>query len=109
MNKHLVRLLATVALLTAAGPASADWHSGKVTGIHIGYDGSIVAFSLSGWTRTNCTCYSTWPTYMCLNRTGRTSFKEEFAMLLKARAADDTVSINIDEASCSIAAFSEGT
>jgi hypothetical protein len=108
MNKHLVRLLATVALLTAAGPASADWHAGKATGIHIGYDGSTVMLLLSGWTRTNCTCYSTWPTYMCLNRT-RTSFKEEFAILLKARANDDNLAINIDEASCSIIALSEGT
>lgn len=43
-------------------PAFADWHAGTVNGIHIGYDGSTITFSLSGWVRSNCTCYSSWPT-----------------------------------------------
>jgi hypothetical protein len=78
--------------------------------LHIGYDGSTIMFSLSGWSRTNCTCYSTWPTYMCLTRSAtRLASKEEFALLLKARASDDVIAVNINETTCAVEAFSEGT
>jgi hypothetical protein len=94
-------------LLFLTQTALADWHTGKVLGIHVGYDGSMTQFSLSGWTRTNCTCYSTWPNYVCLNRT-RASFKEEVSILMLARALDEEVTVYIDETSCSVQALSGG-
>jgi hypothetical protein len=113
MNTSRFRAIAAVLVLMSAlfvQPAFADWHTGKVTAIHIGYDGSTIMLSLSGWSRSNCTCYSTWPTYMCLTRsTTRLASKEEFALLLKARASEDPVAVYIDETTCSVQALSEGT
>lgn len=94
-------------LLLQSQSAEADWHQGTITGINFGYDGSTISFVLSGWSRSNCTCYSTWPNSMCLQRS-RTSFKEEFAWLLKAKAMDQVVSVYIDETSCAANALSEG-
>lgn len=101
--------LTIVSLLFLSQSARADWHTGKVLGIHVGYDGSTTLFSLAGWTRTNCTCYSTWPNYMCLNRNTRASFKEEFSILMLARALDEQVTVHIDEATCSVVALSGGS
>jgi hypothetical protein len=95
---------ATLALMTTV--AHADWHGGRVTQINIGYDGSTITFVVEGWTRTNCTCYSSWPNTMCLNRS-RASYKEEVAMLFSARARDTTLHANIDEASCQVVALYE--
>lgn len=100
--------LTILSLLFLTRPALADWHTGKVLRIHVGYDGSTTLFSLAGWTRTNCTCYPTWPYYMCLNRT-RASFKEEFSILMLARALDEQVTVHIDEATCSVLALSGGS
>jgi len=108
--RSIAAALALIPALFLVQPAFADWHTGKVNGIHIGYDGSTITFSLSGWSRSNCTCYSTWPTYMCLTRSAtRLASKEEFALLLKARASDDAVAVYINETTCSVEALSEGT
>lgn len=102
------KLLLASALLLSLGalPAHADWHSGKIEFISIGYDGSTFTFRLSGLTRTNCTCYPTWNTNMCLNRS-RLSFKEEVALIYSLKARDKEIAINIDEASCSVVALYE--
>lgn len=90
-----------IAALLAASPSLADWHSGTVTQLGVGYDGSTITVVISGWSRNNCTCYPAWPNTACLNRS-RASFSQEYAQLLSARRAGTTISINIDETSCSI-------
>jgi hypothetical protein len=85
--------------------ARADWHTGTVTSVNVGYDGMTISFGLSGWSRSNCTCYPSWSTYMCLDRS-RNTFKEEYAWLLSARATQQLVSVNIDEATCKVQAIS---
>ncbi len=99
---------ATLGLLfaLAASPALADWHAGKITQLGFGYDGSTVAFLISGWSRSNCACYPVWPNQMCLDR-NRASYKEEFAWLLRARAMDTEIQVNIDEATCRVVAMFE--
>jgi hypothetical protein len=102
----LASMLAMVVLALTAMNARADWHGGRVTQINIGYDGSTVTFVVEGWTRSNCTCYSAWPSSMCLNRS-RASFKEEAAMLFSARARGTELYAHIDEASCQVVALYE--
>jgi len=94
------------AALLAAGSAQADWHTGRITQIGTAYDGATVAFHVEGWSRVNCTCYANWPDAMCLDRT-RTSFKEDMAMLLSARARGTPIMANIDESSCKVVALYE--
>jgi hypothetical protein len=101
-----VATLASAILGSIASPAFADWHYGTVTGLSVAYDGSTVVVIVSGWTRTNCTCYSTWPTAACLDRS-RTSFHEEYALLLSARRVGQPVGINIDEATCKVLAIDD--
>lgn len=105
MNK-LVRAAALLAVCVGASVAQADWHTGKIGNISIGYDGSTITFNIQGYTRTNCTCYSTWNTNMCLNR-ARVSFKEEVAMLYSVKARDRDIAVNIDENSCTVVAMYE--
>jgi hypothetical protein len=99
-------LLVTIVLVLGVPAARADWHAGMVTAVKVGYDGTIT-FNISGLTRSNCTCYATWPTDVCLNRARTTSFKEEVAMLYSVRARGSTLSINIDEVTCSVVAMYE--
>jgi len=100
------RVLMLVAMLLVCAQAHAEWHWGQVNALFHGYDGQTIVFSLAGWTRTNCTCYSPWPTYMCLDRT-RTSFSQDYALLLAARKTGQKVQVNIDETSCKIIAIGE--
>ena len=86
--------------------AQADWHLGRVTSLGFAYDGSTVVLSIEGVNRNNCTCYSSWPSNMCLNRS-RLSFKEEFAWLVKAKAMDQAIYVNVDEATCYVEAMYE--
>jgi len=86
--------------------ALAAWHQGKVTTIGFGYDGTTVVFAISDWTKSNCTCYAPSVGNMCLNR-ARTSFKEEYAMLLAARNDGHEVFVNIDETTCTVEAMYE--
>jgi hypothetical protein len=105
MNK-LTGSIVALALALAAPLAHADWHIGKILSLNIAYDGSTITFALAGHTRTNCTCYPTWPNTLCLNRS-RLTFKEEVAFLYSARARDKEIAANIDEASCSVVALYE--
>jgi hypothetical protein len=101
-------IIARTALLMTAfycSSAWADWHSGFVTTLNTAYDGITVTLSLSNWSRTNCTCYSTWSSNMCLDR-GRETFTTELSMLLAAKLADRAVSVNINETTCSIVSVS---
>jgi hypothetical protein len=93
-------------LVLASVPALADWHGGTVTGIAFAHEGDKVVFTIAGYTRSDCTCYPTWPTYVCLNR-ARTNFKEEYAWLLAARARGNSINIYVDEATCNVLAMYE--
>ncbi len=95
-----------IAGLLFSSSAFADWHTGKINMIAIGYDGKTISVGQEGFTRTNCTCYTAWPGRYCLDRT-RESFKEEYSLLLSAKAQNKPVSINIDEASCIVTAIYE--
>ncbi|QPB84198.1 hypothetical protein CWC22_014845 [Pseudoalteromonas rubra] len=86
--------------------AYADWHSGKIEMIAIGYDGKTISIGMEGSTKTECTCYPTWPNRFCLNR-NRTSFNEEFSLLLSAKAKGKSVSLQIDETTCMVNAMYE--
>jgi hypothetical protein len=105
MKTFLLSMLCTSSMV-AAGPALADWHAGTITELGIGYDGATIVFAISGWSRTNCTCYSTWPTLACLD-SSRQTFKQEYAWLLAARRSEANVSVNIDETTCKVVAVFE--
>ena len=104
--KQLRTLFAIAATLAFATAAQADWHTGKVIQLGIGYDGSTVSFILAGWARTNCTCNAAWGNNMCLSRS-RDSFKEEVAMLYSSRARGTALMANIDETTCTVVAMYE--
>jgi hypothetical protein len=99
---------AVIALLLSLGAsmAHADWHIGKILSLNINYEGTFITFALTGHSRNNCTCYSTWPNTMCLNR-NRLTYKDEVAFLYSARARDKEIGVHIDEASCSVVAMYE--
>jgi hypothetical protein len=101
---RLAAAAAFILMTVASGPALADWHSGTVSNVGVAYDGSTVVFTLSGYSRNNCLCYAAWPANLCLDRT-RTSFKEEYAWLLSARARGAVVNVNIDETTCKVIAM----
>jgi hypothetical protein len=92
------KILFVVSVLLATS-ARADWHTGSVTSIGFGYDASTIVFKISGLTKTSCTCYSAWPSYLCIDK-ARDSWKEEFALLLKASATKELIEININETTC---------
>ncbi|NOU49338.1 hypothetical protein HG263_02080 [Pseudoalteromonas sp. JBTF-M23] len=99
------RILLFLGLLFSTS-ALADWHSGTIEMIAIGYDGKTISIAQKGATKTDCTCYSTWPNRYCLDRT-RESFKDEYALLLSAKARNKSVAIHIDETTCKIKAIYE--
>ena len=101
------KVMLGVLMLTLSPAGWADWHAGVIDQLGIGYDGSTITFRLSGWTRTNCTCFPAWPNQMCLDRARTNSFKEEYAWLLRARTTGQQVQINIDEATCKVVALFE--
>lgn len=105
MRTTMMRLAATLMLLGASA-AHADWHSGNITQISFGYDGSTVAFTISGYSRSDCTCVSAWPNMACLDR-ARVSFREEYAFLLSARARGTPIAVNLDETTCRVVAMYE--
>jgi hypothetical protein len=97
-----------LALLLAAWSvgARAGWHAGTVRSLGFSYDSQTVVFTISGLTKSTCTCYATWPTDMCVHRS-RQDFKEIYAFLLKARATGQTVQVNINETTCDVLALYE--
>jgi len=86
--------------------ALADWHNGKLGIVSFGYDGKTISIGQDGFTRTNCTCYPTWPGRYCLSA-DRDTFEKEYAFLLSAKARNKPISINIDESTCKIRAMYE--
>lgn len=103
MNNAISQSLG-ILFLVLASPAHADWHFSKVKDVYFGYDGQATTFTLIGVTRTNCTCYSTWPDRFCLNR-ARTSYRDEVAGLLLAKSTGQTISVNVDENTCMVVAL----
>jgi hypothetical protein len=102
--------IARIAILMAAffcSSAWADWHTGFVTSLNSSYDGQTITLTLSNWTRSNCTCYSTWPSNMCLDKNRLEIFKAEFAMLWGAKLSERAVSVNIDETTCKVVSVSD--
>ncbi|ARC94716.1 hypothetical protein B6A42_25050 [Vibrio coralliilyticus] len=86
--------------------AAADWHYGKINLLAIAYDGKTISVGQEGFTRSDCTCYPTWPNRYCLDR-DRLSFDEEYSMLLAAKAKNAVLAIHIDEATCVVKAMYE--
>jgi hypothetical protein len=92
--------------LTISGYTYSDWHTGKINHIGVGYNGSTVTIRVEGWTRNNCTCYTPWPDYMCLDET-RATANFERSLILAARARGSKVKVNIEETSCKVIAIYE--
>lgn len=103
-----MKILKIFALLFLIAPiyANAAWHSGKITQMNIGYDGATVTVILEGFSRTDCTCYSSWPNMMCLDKNRATNSIEK-SMLLSAKARGQIINFNINEATCKITAIYE--
>lgn len=95
-----------ILVLFLSTPAFAGWHSGTIEMIAIGYDGKTISIAQKGSTKTGCTCYPTWPNRYCLDRS-RESFKDEYALILSAKARSNPLNINIDETSCKVIAIYE--
>lgn len=95
-----------LALLASSSVVQAAWHEGVVQQLAVGYDGATVAFKLEGWVRTDCTCYSTWPGLMCLDKT-RAAHDLEKSLLLAARARGSIIHAHIDETTCKVTAIYE--
>lgn len=98
------RLLFGISIALVSTLAAADWRTGRIRDIYTGYDGQTVTFTISGASKSACACYPVWPDRLCLSR-ARLSFKEEMAILLSAKIAGSEISVNIDEASCSVTAM----
>jgi len=101
-----VRYLLAVALLVWSASSFGGWHTGKVEYIGVGYDGVTITVNITGWSRSDCTCYPTWPAHMCMDSSRQTHAFEK-AMLLAVRARDAVVAINIEETTCRIIALYE--
>jgi hypothetical protein len=101
-----MKLIMVGVFLLVASRAGVDWHTGRVSVFSFGYDGVTVVLEIAGLSKTACTCYPTWPTSLCLNRS-RQSFREEYALSLKARATDAPIHVYIDESTCGVFAMYE--
>lgn len=89
----------------ACSPVFAGWHSGKLDNIGFAYEGSQVTFRLIG-VSLSCACPTYWQQYICLNP-NRQTYKEEYALLLSAKARDAELHVNVDESTCQIIAIYE--
>lgn len=96
----------SLVLIVSSSVVRADWHAGIIKQLNVGYDGATISFNLDGWTRTDCTCYSTWPGMMCLDKT-REAHDFEKSMLLSARARGSVIHAYIDETTCKVKAIYE--
>ena len=101
-----MKYLILVLLLLTSSWTSADWHKGKITIIAFGYDGQTISIGQEGFTKSDCTCYTTWSNRYCLD-IDRETFDKEYAFLLSAKARDKLVAINIDESTCKVTAMYE--
>lgn len=100
--KYLIALL----IIITSNSALAGWHTGKLGMIAFSYDGKIISVGQEGFTKTDCTCYPTWPGRYCLD-SSRETYDKEYAFLLSAKARNVSVGINIDETTCKIVAIYE--
>jgi len=103
---RITNYFAACALFLVSFHACAGWHGGAVQQLNVGYDGKTITFRVDGWTRTDCTCYSAWPSTMCLDSM-RDTYDFEKAILLSARARGSVVNAYIDEGTCSVQAIYE--
>lgn len=99
--------LVAAAMIVAAPVAEAGWHEGRVTALKFAYDGTTVTFNISGYSRTNCTCYPSWSSDLCLDPSRTGTHKAELAFLMSARARGTTVHVNVDETTCFVVAMYE--
>jgi len=97
-------LLMSILLLSTS--VFADWHKGAIEIVAVGYDGKTISIGQKNFTKIDCTCYPSWPNRYCLDRS-RESFKEEYALILSAKARNKSLNININEESCKIIAIYE--
>ena len=66
--QKMKKLLLSLSLIFSTS-VFADWHGGTIDMVAIGYDGKTISVGQTGSTKTDCTCYSTWPNRYCLDRT----------------------------------------
>jgi len=97
----LISMLMMVSFSSFAGS-----YFGKITQLNVGYDGKSIVIIPEGWVRSDCTCYPTWPSMMCLDST-RASHDFEKALLLSAKARGQKVNFVINEATCFVESMSE--
>lgn len=105
-NMRISSIFVCLALIASSPVTWADWHAGTIKQLNVGYDGATISFILDGWTRTDCTCYSTWPGMMCLDK-AREAHDFEKSLLLTARARGSVIHANIDESTCKVTAIYE--
>lgn len=105
MRKVLLGCVVAVGLFLFSYLAYATAYNGKIETLSIAYDGTVVLV-LGGWVSDDCTCFSGWPNYMCLDK-ARPSYRDEYAMLLSAKARDKEITMIIDEPSCKVVAIEE--
>ncbi len=101
-----MRVLVIALLILLSTTSNAAWHEGKINYIGIGYNGSTITLILEGWSRSDCTCYSSWPSHMCLTNNRDTSAFEQ-SLILSAKARQSPIKVYINENTCSIEAISE--
>jgi len=102
-----IRWLFALMLFCLSMPMSfAGDYNGKIIQINIGYDGKTITLIPEGWVRSDCTCYPTWPSMMCLDAT-RVSHNFEKALVLSAKARGQKVNFVINESSCYVEAMYE--
>ena len=101
-----MKILWVSLLLMISFSSIADWHTGKLKFLGVGYDGATIALSPEGWDRNDCTCYPTWPSHMCLIPS-RASYEFEKSLVLSARARGSVLKIHVDETTCSVLAIYE--
>ena len=101
MRVFFIALLAIYSNTVMAG-----WYTGNVNYIGVGYDGATITIRVEGWSRSDCTCYSTWPSHMCLDNSRATSDFEK-SLILSAKARQTPIKVHIEESTCKISAISE--
>ena len=102
---RLTQLLLAGVFAFASAAASAGWHPGKVGNIGFAYEGSEAVFTLVD-VSLGCACPTYWQGYICLDP-DRPTYKEEYALLLSAKARKVSLNVNVDETSCKVVAIYE--
>lgn len=95
-----------LSFLLSSSVCLAGWYSGKISEVDVAFDGRTITLKVEGWSRDNCTCYSSWPSSMCLDA-NRDAHDFEKAMLLSALARGKSMSFYINEQTCFVTAMYE--